>query len=122
MDSDEDINDRDGEKTTGLIWAVVAGHESLADSARSRSALHWAALNGDLKTVQLLLSDEMVDMNCTDSEGRTPLHLAVSKGHTKVLQILLGHQQVDVNHISMWAGHYWIVPYKKAMLASCKYS
>ena len=62
MDSDEDINDRDGEKTTGLIWAVVAGHESLADSARSRSA----ALNGDLKTVQLLLSDEMVDMNCTD--------------------------------------------------------
>ena len=66
LDSDEDINDRDGEKTTGLIWAVVAGHESLADSTRSRSALHWAALNGDLKTVQLLLSDEMVDMNCTD--------------------------------------------------------
>lgn len=55
------------------------------------SALHLAALNGHLDTVNFLLNQKNIKINVTDKAGRTPLIEAVFGGYTKVVEMLLKH-------------------------------
>jgi ankyrin repeat protein len=53
------------------------------------TALHWAALNGDLKTMNLLLVAHANAEPLTRLGGYTPLHLASSRGHAAAVARLL---------------------------------
>ena len=53
------------------------------------TALHWTALNGDLKTLNVLLVAGAVTEPLTRVGRYTPLHLASSRGHATVIARLL---------------------------------
>ena len=53
------------------------------------TALHWASLNGDLMTVDLLLKSKAAVEPATRLGNYTPLHLASSRGHGAVIARLL---------------------------------
>ncbi|MBO0883090.1 MAG: ankyrin repeat domain-containing protein [Mycobacterium sp.] len=62
-----------------------------------RSPLHYAALEGDLATVERLLAVE--DVNLADREGWTPLHFAARMGRVDVVARLLD-SGADVNALT----------------------
>lgn len=53
-----------------------------------RSPLHFAAVNGNLVVINMLLRTA-ANLNYRDSEGKSPLMKAVECGHQEVLQVLL---------------------------------
>lgn len=55
-----------------------------------RTPLHWAAVNGAVDAVELLL-DGKADANFQDSRGRTPLHWAARVNRTDIVRVLLDH-------------------------------
>ncbi|CAK9069307.1 Ankyrin repeat and protein kinase domain-containing protein 1 (Protein kinase PKK2) (Sugen kinase 288) (SgK288) (X-kinase) [Durusdinium trenchii] len=55
---------------------------------RSQSALHRAAINGEVDELQRALGDG-IDIEATDEDGWTSLHLAALKGHLSVVERLL---------------------------------
>ena len=60
---------------------------------RGRTALWWAARNGDDNIVELLLRQSSIDVNAVDEHGRAPLHLAARHGHEQVIRLLIEHPQ-----------------------------
>jgi ankyrin repeat protein len=77
----------------GDVAAVQAllGHGADVNAAQGdgMTALHWAALNGDLKTTNLLLAAKAKTEVVTRIGGYTPLHLASSRGQAAVVARLL---------------------------------
>ncbi|KKO96727.1 hypothetical protein THAR02_11168 [Trichoderma harzianum] len=57
---------------------------------KRQSALHYAALLGQLKIVEALL-EASADVNCRDADGRTLLHLAALKAYDDCVRLLLKH-------------------------------
>ncbi|AEY97375.1 FAER388Cp [Eremothecium gossypii FDAG1] len=55
-----------------------------------KTALHWAAYQGDPNTVEALLKFD-ADVRVVDTGGFTPLHWATVKGHPHVLKALIEH-------------------------------
>jgi ankyrin repeat protein len=55
---------------------------------RGRTQLCWAAENGHMAMIQVLLGTEQVDVSSTIPEGRTPLSWAVEGGNKAVVQLL----------------------------------
>lgn len=55
-----------------------------------RTALHAAAIAGDLRTIQLLLSSG-ADVNALDRSGDSPAELAASRGHEECARFLEEH-------------------------------
>ena len=52
--------------------------------------LHCAALNGDIKIIQLLYTyGAKASSHSRDQNGDTPLHHAASQGHAKALSTLM---------------------------------
>ena len=69
-------------------------HVNALDIKR-RTALHWAAVRGDLKAMQALLLAG-ADRNAVDIQGETPLLLAVSSGSVECVELLLrGDTKID---------------------------
>src|SRR5438874_2061094 len=64
---------------------------------RGRTALHRAALNGQVKVVKLLVGEYGADVNAKDSEGWTPLYRAASSGHVEVMELLVSEFGADAN-------------------------
>lgn len=67
--------------------------EGGAPEGKGRAALHWAAANGHLETVQIIL-DSAADIDVQDIEGSTAVHLAASSrkvfgGFPAVVDLLL---------------------------------
>ncbi|KAI0537703.1 hypothetical protein GGR58DRAFT_513583 [Xylaria digitata] len=54
-----------------------------------RTPLFYAAMNGHLDVVQLLLSTKKANVNAGDRNGRTPLSWAAEKGHETIVRLLL---------------------------------
>ena len=75
--SGEDVNSRDGEKTTALMWAVTEGHESI---------------------VRLLIEQPAIDLNCADALGNTALMYAVKAERMSILRLWLQQPRIDANH------------------------
>ncbi|XP_076334507.1 ankyrin repeat domain-containing protein 42-like isoform X2 [Tachypleus tridentatus] len=67
---------------------LKAGH-NINEQAKQNSftALHWASLYGQLKSVQWLLWSK-IDPSVSSSQGWTPAHIAAINGHHLVLEIL----------------------------------
>jgi len=58
-----------------------------ADSA-NRTALHLAAVNGNLRIIKMLISMG-ANVNIQDADGKSPMIKAIECGHTEVLHILV---------------------------------
>ncbi|RYP54685.1 hypothetical protein DL768_000621 [Monosporascus sp. mg162] len=110
-----DIGAEDDQGATPLHWAAAGGHEvatalllskganaqavdkegrtalhyaAEAKNTSGTNALHRAAKEGDLATMQMLLT-EGVDVNSRDSTGATALHWAAAWGHEPAVRLLL---------------------------------
>ena len=68
---------------------VRQGADVNAAQPDGMTALHWAALNGDLKVMDVLLVAGAATESLTRLGGYTPLHLASSKGHAPIVARLL---------------------------------
>lgn len=97
----EIIRKQNRELCTKLIAAAKEGNEFLAEKWVDQGAkldctddrfggtpLHWAAFNGHLNVVELLVS-RGAPIDATNNDGRTPLIMASAKGHRKVVRYLL---------------------------------
>jgi ankyrin repeat protein len=61
-----------------------------------KTALHYAAANGHVKTVKFLLKNG-AEVNSTDELGFTPLRLAISNNHQNIIEALLDEKSTDPN-------------------------
>ncbi|KAH9498964.1 hypothetical protein Btru_004081 [Bulinus truncatus] len=79
-----------------VLTKLLALHPRLSyGDEQNRRAIHYAARNGHLECVRLLLKAGAIT-NCSDDEGKTPLHLACAYGHVEVVRMLV-HQGGQVN-------------------------
>ncbi|KAF5240211.1 hypothetical protein FOXYS1_15468, partial [Fusarium oxysporum] len=62
-----------------------------------RTALSYAAMQGNAAIVELLLDMENVDVDARDEEGRTPFSWAAEKGHGSIIELLLKTGKVSIN-------------------------
>ncbi|AZL15016.1 ankyrin repeat domain-containing protein [Rickettsiales endosymbiont of Stachyamoeba lipophora] len=62
-----------------------------------KTALHYAAQNGDTKTVRVLVQELGADVNAKDKDGNTALHYAAMLGQTETARILVQELGADVN-------------------------
>jgi len=61
------------------------------------TALTFAAMNGNLDIMEILLEEDGIDVNAANDEGTTPLMFAVSEGHYDAVNFLLDTPNIDVN-------------------------
>jgi len=78
-----------------LLLARGADTENTTEEG-SRTALHEAALAGELPAVQMLLSAG-VNLNSKDEYGETPLFKASSAGEAEVVRALLASPEALLN-------------------------
>ena len=75
--------------TAAVRTLVGQGADVNAAQGDGMTALHWTALNGDLKTMNVLLSASARTDVTTRLGGYTPLHLASAGGHAAEVRRLL---------------------------------
>jgi ankyrin repeat protein len=75
--------------TAAVAALLKDGADVNAAQGDGMTALHWTALNGDLKTLNVLLIAGAVTEPLTRVGRYTPLHLAGSRGHATVVARLL---------------------------------
>ncbi len=96
-----DVNARDRDGLTPLIWAAIQGHEEVvrvlleqganleARNNNGDTALMWASVMGHKEVVELLL-DHGANADIREPKsGVTALMGAAAEGHTDVVQVLL---------------------------------
>ena len=69
------------------ITQVPMAQRAQAVDGRGRTALHWAAVKGNVAIIGLLL-DAGASPNTRDKDGKTPLDHAAGKGHQQALELL----------------------------------
>jgi ankyrin repeat protein len=74
---------------TALQTLVAKATDVNAAQADGMTALHWAALNGDMKSLNLLLAAKVKLEPLTRLGSYTPLHLASSRGNAAAVARLL---------------------------------
>ena len=77
--------------TVACVWGVpdyTRAQSGVSDSVHGDTALHQAAHEGDVESLQQEL-DQGVDPNTTNRFGVTPLALACTGGHAAAVQLLL---------------------------------
>jgi hypothetical protein len=75
-----------------LVTAMLSHGVSIRATDRSewRTALHAAAIAGDLRTIQFLVSSG-ADVNALDRDGDNPAEVAASRGHQECAAFLQEH-------------------------------
>ncbi|KAF6212517.1 hypothetical protein GE061_013040 [Apolygus lucorum] len=63
--------------------------KTLEESHRSSTALHLAARQGHLSTVELILMRDTKSHTARDGDYWTPLHIAAARGHSQCVKLLL---------------------------------
>ena len=105
----EDVNSKDGNNTTGLMWAVKQKHNSIVrllleqptldlncSDGVGRTALHWAFNN--VEAVRMLLADpRLTTANHYDWGDQTPVMYAMILNRMDVLRELVAHPSVDLD-------------------------
>ncbi|XP_071487223.1 transient receptor potential cation channel subfamily A member 1 homolog [Diadema antillarum] len=104
------VHDEDDDGNTALHHAAEAGHDATAhelikafahvnqpnySSANERVPLHFAAANGWIRTVNLLLKKN-AEINVVDFLQMTPLHLACQNGQTDMVKLLVYYKHANI--------------------------
>jgi ankyrin repeat protein len=83
--------------------------------------LYFAAQEGHINIVRLLLSQNEIDVNAATDSGATPLFISSQEGHVEVVELLLATNDIDINnaennnngwtalHIAAETGHIEVV-------------
>ena len=101
---------------TGLMLACWKGMDGVAGflltsqnadieplNIKNRSALHIAAMEGNLRCVQILTTSLQSDwewVNWKDEEGRSALHLAAANGELDVCKYLIYEAEADYDLVA----------------------
>ncbi|KAI6236692.1 hypothetical protein M3Y95_00184900 [Aphelenchoides besseyi] len=112
LKSGTDVNCRDADDRTPLLWAASCGNTSavqrLIEAGANKNAvdrdylnaLHCAANHGYDETIRLLLkrcNQKLADGK--DKNGDTPLFYAATFGHYECARLLLENANADPNHV-----------------------
>lgn len=103
-----DVNAKDVEKYTPLHEAVaLKDNEAIVNlllahgdiqindqAANGLTALHFAALHGNVESIEALLACPNIQPNLFTTQGATPLELAIRKGRKQAVVLLLDHKDV----------------------------
>ena len=105
-----DVNDKDSNGTTALMWAVWKGHNSIAKllleqpavkvnekSNIGSTALHYAVLYNNPEGARMLLLHPGFNSPNSTRYGETPLMLAVIHRKKEVLLELVKHESVSLD-------------------------
>ena len=105
----EDVNSKDENNRTGLMYAVWKNHNpvvrllleqptvALNCIETGKTALHYAAVGDNVEGVQLLLADPRLNtVNPKDKWGRTPVMVAMELKKVNPLRELVNHPSVDL--------------------------
>jgi ankyrin repeat protein len=99
LDDGVDVNWKDTEGRTALMWASAYGHAEVVKLLLDKGAqidvqnngggmaLMWASVNGKVECVRLLL-EKGADMSLKCKDGLTAKDKAVEKGHVDIVQLL----------------------------------
>ena len=68
----------------------------MAKDDHGDTPLHYAALEGSLSTVCVLIDEFKSDPNTKGFKGRKPLHHAALKGHIDIIRKLILNYECDV--------------------------
>ena len=109
----EDVNSKDGDNQTGLIYAVshrwnneivklLLEQPSLdlnCVNNKGNTALLWATINDNVEGVRLLLADPRLNsINHKGLDGRTPVMKAMMMGSSnEIIEELAVHPSVDLD-------------------------
>jgi ankyrin repeat protein len=85
------------DKAESLLMALHSEAESDSRDSDGEMQLWRAAAGGHKAAVELLLTNDKIDVNAEDRYGRTPLSSAAAGGHKAVVELLLLNDKVDVN-------------------------
>ena len=103
------INEADSMKDTPLHWASIKNQTDtvsllLANGADTKLAnsdgntvLHYAAMYGDVNTVNVLLEADSSLASVENNEGITPIYYAIIVSDNDILSSLINNGQIDVN-------------------------
>ena len=109
---DIDVNGKDEDAYTALIWASDAGYTDIVkqlldhpdiqvnhSDSDGHTALTWASDKGRIESINLLLTIPSIDPNCQaeDENEYTPLICAAASGYHQVVGSLLQCPTIDVN-------------------------
>ncbi|XP_046569293.1 ankyrin repeat domain-containing protein 29-like [Haliotis rubra] len=96
-----DVNSRGWDSWTPVMEAAVKGHSDVVEFLVGRGAdvslvdsdgdnvLHCACSGGDLETVKLIVSWNLLDVNARNNDGRTAVYMARRYGHPRVVKFLV---------------------------------
>ncbi|XP_050419991.1 integrin-linked protein kinase [Adelges cooleyi] len=86
---------REGITMQVRVWLDDTEHDMNQGDDHGFSPLHWAAKEGHLKIVEMLIQ-RGVRINSTNRGDDTPLHLAAAHGHHEIVHLLLKNR-ADIN-------------------------
>ncbi|KAF4237524.1 hypothetical protein CNMCM8980_002427 [Aspergillus fumigatiaffinis] len=78
------------------LLAVRALDPNVTDHLK-RTPLGWAASEGDVEMVRLLLTRPDISVNAGELDEQPPLWLAAARGHIQVVRCLLQRPDIDIN-------------------------
>jgi len=102
LEEGADVNARDEDGSTPLLWAVLSGSQEVVELLIARGAdingknnegespLHWAAISGNIKIAEVLLA-KGAQVNVKDIFGVTPMRSAILNEDKDLIELFRRH-------------------------------